>query len=228
MLTAYDTFSAGITKEIGVDGVLVGDSLGMVLLGEKNTVGVTLTDMQRHSRAVKRVLEEEFVIGDLPFGTYYNSSVAVKNATKLVKYSGVNAVKLEGPMYGEIHAIRRTGIEVMGHLGMTPQTRGIVQSYKRISLHQKDILLEQALRIQDQGCFGVVLECVNAELSKTITDALEIPVIGIGSGVHTDGQISVFHDVMGMYPDKPSFAKQYCDIYSMAVTAGKDYVKEVH
>ena len=226
MLTAYDAFTARVANEIGVDGVLVGDSLGMVVLGQPNTVGVEMEDIKRHCTAVTTTTPDAFVVGDLPFGSYCTPKDAVDNSVTLVKYAKANAVKLEGPAYEEIKAIRHAGIEVMAHLGMTPQTRSIINSFRKDGIKKQNTLIEQALKVQDLGCFSLVLECVVPEVAKEVQEAVDIPVIGIGSGKDTDGQIRVFHDIMGMYPDKPSFSEQYLDAHSLMVSAGKEFMDD--
>lgn len=215
MLTAYDYTNARILDEAGVNAVLVGDSLGMVMLGYENTLSVTMEDMIYHTRSVTRGVKEALVIADLPFLSYQTSVYdAVKNAGRLIQEGHAEAVKLEGgsEVCEQIKAIVAAKIPVCAHLGLTPQS---VNAFGGFKVQGKELeaavkLYEDSLAVEKAGAFAVVLECIPDALAKKITNALQIPTIGIGAGKYCDGQVLVAQDVFGMYQNmKPKFVKQY-------------------
>ncbi|HNX91579.1 MAG TPA: 3-methyl-2-oxobutanoate hydroxymethyltransferase [Candidatus Omnitrophota bacterium] len=233
MLTAYDYSMAKLIDASGVDAILVGDSLGMVVLGYDSTVPVTMEDMIHHTKAVRRGTERAFLIGDMPFMSYQASDEeAIRNAGRFVKDAGCDAVKIEWCEHapGRAQAIYRSGISVIGHVGLTPQTIGQLGGYK---VQGKDAesashLLDSALALEKAGCFAIILECVPVELSKKITARLKIPTIGIGAGSDCDGQVLVTYDIVG-YFDKfvPKFVKQYTNVNSAITEALRSFKKEV-
>jgi 3-methyl-2-oxobutanoate hydroxymethyltransferase len=235
MITAYDATFARLVDAAGVDAILVGDSVGMVVQGVANTIPVDLDEMAYHVRAVARARPKALVIGDLPFGSYQVSpQQAVESSIVLMK-QGAECVKLEGglPMADTIAAISRVDIPVMGHIGLTPQ------SYHRMGGHKiqgrssgfeaggRERLLEDAHAVEQAGAFAVVVEGVPMELAAEITEKLSIPTIGIGAGVHCDGQVLVLHDVIGLSERTFSFAKRYADVRTTIVDATAAYVAEV-
>lgn len=233
VLTAYDLTSAMIAARGGVDAILVGDSVGMVVLGHDNTLPVTLDDMLHHCRAVARARPGVPVIGDMPYGSFHVSpGKTVKQALRLVKEAGVQAVKLEGgskrgPV---IAALLDAEIPVMGHLGLTPQSVHRFGGYKVQGRGDEaaERLLGEARFLAEAGCFAVVLECIPAELARRISGELPIPTIGIGAGAGCDGQVLVFHDMLGLFEGlKPKFVKQYADLGAVATEAVSRYVDEV-
>lgn len=233
-LTSYDFPSARLAEEAGVDMLLVGDSLGMVVLGYDSTIPVTMEDMIHHTKAVRRGAQNTFVIADMPFMSYHSSlSETMNNARRLMQVGGANALKLEGA--GEvieiINKLTTAGVPVVAHLGLTPQTVAVMGGYKvqgknRAAAKQ---LLQDALAVQEAGAFALVLECVPKELAKVVSEELEIPTIGIGAGNQTDGQVLVYHDLVGYGGHHvPKFVKQYTTISSSileAITQYKDEVK---
>ena len=224
VLTAYDFPTAKLMEGI-VDIVLVGDSLGMVILGYENTTKVTIDDMIRATGAVARACKNALIVGDLPFGTYDNEKDALKNA-KLLLEAGANAVKIENkPEITEF--LVNNGIEVMAHIGLTPQT---ITSFKVQGKNEGDAkkLLDLAKACNKAGCFSIVLECVPLDLAKTITESISIPTIGIGAGIHCDGQVLVTHDILGLFEAfKPKFVKRYAEIGKEMRKAFEQYAKEV-
>lgn len=214
MLTAYDYTFARILDGAGVDVVLVGDSLGNVMLGYENTLPVTMHEMMIHTQAVSRGVSRALVVSDMPFGSFQKGcDEAVASAVELAK-AGANAVKLEGAGYiDEIKNIIKAGIPVMGHLGFTPQSVNIL-GYKVQGKDQKSKakIMRDAKALEKAGCFAIVLELVPDDISKKISKALKIPVIGIGAGKSCDGQVLVTYDMLGIYPDPPSFVKKYAEI----------------
>lgn len=232
MLTAYDYPLARIIDSSGIDAVLVGDSLGMVALGYESTLKVTMDDMIHHAKAVKSGIERSFLIGDMPFMSYQaDDADAARNAGRFVKEAGCEAVKIEGgkEIKPRIEAIVGSGIPVLGHIGLMPQSINKTGGYKvqgkdQISANK---LIEDAKTIEKAGCFAVVLECVPKELAKKITTCLSIPTIGIGAGVFCDGQVLVTSDIIG-YFDKftPKFAKQYVNITPIVKNAIESFRKE--
>jgi 3-methyl-2-oxobutanoate hydroxymethyltransferase len=233
MLTAYDATFARLLDEAGVDTLLVGDSLGMVVQGQETTLPVTVDEVVYHCRAVKRGVRRAHVVGDMPFMSYQASAEeAVKNAGRLVAEGGAEAVKLEGGAdYAEVVSrICRAGIPVMGHIGLTPQSVHrmggyVVQGRDEEKARQ---LLSDALALEAAGCYALVLEGIPAELAAEITRRLSIPTIGIGGGVHCDGQVLVCYDLLGFNPDfAPKFVKKYADGHGVVTGAARQFVDEV-
>ena len=233
MLTAYDYTTASLLDEAGVDCLLVGDSLGMVMLGYDNTLKVTMDDMIHHTKAVARGTQNAFLIGDMPFLSYHVSvEEAVRNAGRFVQEAGAQAVKLEGGLAiaDRIRAIIKAQIPVLGHLGLTPQSVNAMGGYK---LQGKDIetarqMIDDALLLQDAGAFGIVLECVPDGLARIITEKLDIPTIGIGAGAQCDGQVLVIQDLLGMFRKmRPKFVKTFAPGGDTTVSAVKEYIEEV-
>lgn len=233
MLTAYDYPSALILDEAGVDILLVGDSLGMVVLGYESTVFVTMDEMIHHTKAVSRAAKRALVIGDMPFMSYQTSiSDAIRNAGRFLQEAGAHGVKLEGgiTVADTIRRIVATGIPVMAHIGLTPQSVHQIGGYKVQGKDETDAkkLIADAKILEEAGAFSIVLECIPAELAKRITQSISIPTIGIGAGSHCDGQVLVLHDMLGMF-DKfaPKFSKIYCNLNDMMKDAVKQYSDEV-
>mgnify|MGYP000991520931 CR=1 FL=1 len=233
MLTAYDYSTAKLFDSCDIDGILVGDSLGMVCLGYKDTLSVTMEDMLHHTRAVSRGVENALVIGDLPFMSYQTSVYdAVKNSGRLVQEAGAEAVKLEGggEVAEQVAAIVKAQIPVMGHIGLTPQSVNMFGGFhvQGKSEERARRLIDDAKRLEDAGAFSIVLECIPAELSAMITEAVSIPTIGIGAGAACNGQVLVYQDMLGMYSDfRPKFVKAYENIGELIKSSVKKYVEEV-
>ncbi|MCS6866931.1 MAG: 3-methyl-2-oxobutanoate hydroxymethyltransferase [Gemmataceae bacterium] len=229
VVTAYDYTSARLCDEAGVDALLVGDSLGMVIQGHPTSLPVTLEQMIYHTQCVMRGTRRALVIVDLPFLTYQVSPrQAVRNAGRLLKEGGAHAVKIEGGvrMQAAVRACVDAGIPVMGHIGLTPQAVHQLGGFKV----QRDAenLLADAAAVEHAGAFAVVVESVPAELGAKITQEITIPTIGIGAGAGCDGQVLVFHDLLGLFPDfKPKFAKRYADLGTAVKTAVENYCREV-
>lgn len=232
MLTAYDFSTAKLMDEAGVNCILVGDSLGMVMLGYQDTLSVTMEDMIHHTKAVTRGCTETFVVADMPFMSYQTSVYdAVVNAGRLIKEGSAQAIKLEGgiEVCPQIEAIVKASIPVMAHLGLTPQS---VNAFGGFKVQGKDEeaakrLLKEALAVQEAGAFAVVLECVPAKLAELISSKLEIPTIGIGAGKGCDGQVLVFQDMLAMYSEfKPKFVKQYANVGEQMKKAFSEYICE--
>ena len=233
MLTAYDYHTACTIDEAGVDMILVGDSLGNVMLGYENTLAVTVDDMIHHGKAVCRGAKNALVAIDMPFMSYQVSvEQAITNAGRLLKEGRGNAVKLEGgkKVAEHIRAITNAGIPVMAHIGMTPQSVNAFGGNKvqgKTELAAK-MLIEDALAVQEAGAFSVVLECVPAKLAKIVTEKLSIPTIGIGAGPDCDGQILVYQDMLGMYKDfSPKFVKHFGNVGDQILEAFNKYDSEV-
>jgi 3-methyl-2-oxobutanoate hydroxymethyltransferase len=233
MLTAYDYVTAKMVDEAGVPLILVGDSLGMVMLGYESTIPVTMEDMIHHTKAVVRGAKKALVVGDMPFMTYHISvSDALHNAARFIQEGGAQAVKLEG---GEVVAdtVRRLvgcGIPVMGHIGLTPQSIHQLGGFKvrGKGLEEARKLLNDARILEEAGAFAIVLECTPAPLSKLITQKLTIPTIGIGAGPDCDGQVQVISDLLGLYTEfVPKHAKQYARLAGEIKAAVSSYVSEV-
>ena len=233
MLTAYDYVTAKMVDEAGIPLILVGDSLGMVMLGYESTIPVTMEEMLHHTRAVVRGARRALIIGDMPFMTYHISvSDALHNAARFIQEGGAQAVKLEG---GEIVAekVRRLvgcGIPVMGHIGLTPQSIHQLGGFKVQGKTEEaaEGLFKDACVLEDAGAFAIVLECVPAPLSRLITQRVSIPTIGIGAGPDCDGQVQVISDILGLYSDfVPKHAKQYVRLAEEIKTAVADYMAEV-
>lgn len=233
MLTAYDYSMARMIDSADIDIILVGDSLGMVVLGYDSTVPVTMEEMLHHCRAVSRGTGKALIVGDMPFMSYQVSKKeAVRNAGRFIKEAGCHAVKLEGgrAMASTIRKIVTAGIPVMGHIGLTPQTATALGGYK---VQGKDLesakkLLKDADAVADAGAFALVLECVPDTVAKLVTEKISIPTIGIGAGIHCDGQVLVTHDLLGMF-DKfcPSFVKQYARLSQQVNEAFRSFINEV-
>ncbi len=233
MLTAYDYPTALAQDQAGIDSILVGDSLGMVVLGYENTLPVTMEDMLHHTRAVARGAKYALLIGDMPFMSYQVSvPEAVRNAGRLLQEGGMEAVKLEGgrERADTVRAIVQAGIPVMGHLGLTPQSinqlGGFRAQGKTASAAKR--LVEDALVLEEAGCFGIVLESVPARLAKLISQKLSIPTVGIGAGVGCDGQVLVSHDILGLFDRfTPRFVKKYADLHAEMQRAFAEYIADV-
>ena len=232
VVTAYDYSLALLCDRAGVDVLLVGDSVGMVVLGYDNTIPVTMTQMQIFTEAVSRARENALVVGDLPFMSYQaNVSDAIKNSGKLIK-SGADAVKLEGgiEMADTVRAIVETGIPVMGHIGLQPQTTMLSQGY-RVQGKTKDSakkLIESAKALEEAGVFSITLEMITSEVAKIISESVSVPTIGIGSGKNCDGQVLVIHDMLGMYDKlQPKFVKRYLSLSKEITKAVELYKKDV-
>ena len=228
VITAYDAPFARCAEEAGIDVILVGDSLGMVVLGYDSTTHVTLADMIHHTSAVARGTSRAHIVTDLPFGTYQASDAdAIRAATRVVQEGGASSVKLEGGVRAadRIAAIVGAGIPVMAHIGLLPQTAGLGPGYKTRSNH--DALLADAKAVEEAGAYAVVLEVVDAEITAEITKTISIPTIGIGSGAHCDSQVLVLHDILGLYPESPSFAKRYADMRSQTIDALTRFAQDV-
>jgi 3-methyl-2-oxobutanoate hydroxymethyltransferase len=233
VVTAYDYPMARIADEAGVDAILVGDSLAMVVLGHPNTLAVTMDEMLHHARAVSRGAKSALLIGDMPFMSYQADAVeAVRNAGRFLQEAGMDAVKLEGgrPYVETVRAIVRAGIPVQGHIGLTPQSLNALGGWRvqgRTAAAARD-LLDDALALEDAGCFSIVLESVPYRLGGYITERLHIPTIGIGAGAETAGQVLVLHDLLGLYDRfTPKFAKRYAELGEAASAAIRSYRAEV-
>lgn len=233
MLTAYDYITGRLVDEAGVDCVLVGDSLGMVVLGYDTTLPVTMDEMLHHTRAVRRGVKRALVVGDMPFGSYQGSpSEALANAVRFLKEAGADAVKLEGGTYlaESVRLMVDAGIPVMGHLGMTPQSVHKFGGFKvqgRDERQRREIL-EGAAALEEAGVFSIVLEGVPVSLAEEVTASVSVPTIGIGAGKGCDGQVLVIHDMLGLIDDfKPKFVKRYAHLSDQAREAVRLYCKEV-
>jgi len=224
MLTAYDFPTARLMDDV-VDIILVGDSLGMVVLGYENTAKVTMDDMARATGAVARAAKNALIVGDLPIGTYDNKNDALKNANLLLN-AGANAVKIERkPEIAEF--LVKNNIDVMGHIGLTPQT---ITNFRVQGKNEEDAkrLLEEAKEMDNTGCFSLVLECIPMGLAEKITSSISIPTIGIGAGIHCDGQVLVTHDILGLFEAfKPKFVKRYGEIGKEMRKSFEKYSEEV-
>jgi 3-methyl-2-oxobutanoate hydroxymethyltransferase len=233
MVTAYDYPTARILDQVEIDTILVGDSLGNVVLGYESTVPVTMDEMIHHCKAVSRGVKSGFIIGDMPFLSYQvNNEKAVENAGRFVKEAGCDAVKLEGgsDMASTIKAIVRAGIPVCAHIGLTPQTATMLSGYK---VQGKDaesakLLIQSAKDLEDAGAFMIVFECIPDFLAARITEGLRIPTIGIGAGRDCDGQVLVYHDLVGLFERfTPKFVKQYLNLAPMIKDAIAQYKSDV-
>lgn len=233
MLTAYDYPFAQIVDEAGIDAILVGDSLGMVVQGLENTLPVTMDEMIYHTRIVGRAVKNALVIGDMPFMSYQTSIAdAVRNAGRFLKEAGASAIKLEGgaEVAEQIRAMTRSEIPVMAHIGLTPQAIHRMGGYKVQGKTEEAAkrLLEEAHIVEDAGAFALLLEAIPLKLAKKITEELSIPTIGIGAGPHCDGQVLVLHDVIGMFERfVPKFVKRYANLKDEALKAIRTYREEV-
>lgn len=232
MLTAYDYSTAKIMDESGIDMILVGDSLGMVVLGYEDTLSVTMEDMIHHTAAVARGAKNAMVVGDMPFMSYQTSVYdAVVNAGRLMREGRANAVKLEGgvTVKEQIRAIVDAGIPVVGHIGLTPQALNALGGF-RVQGKDEDAakkLLADAYAVQEAGACAVVLECVPAKLAELVSQKLDIPTIGIGAGAGCDGQVLVYQDMLGMFDNfKPKFVKEFANVGSLMREGFSSYIKE--
>ena len=233
MLTAYDYSTAKLIDEAGVNSILVGDSLGNVMLGYEDTLSVTMEDMIHHGAAVARGAKNALVVIDMPFMSYQTSVYdAVVNAGRLMKEGRAGAVKLEGgrEVAPQIKAITDCGIPVVAHLGLTPQSINALGGHKIQGRNEEAAkkLIEDSIAVQEAGAFALVLECVPAKLAALITKKLSIPTIGIGAGNECDGQVLVYQDMLGMFSDYvPKFVKQFANVGDIMKQAFKDYINEV-
>ncbi|OPX47540.1 3-methyl-2-oxobutanoate hydroxymethyltransferase [Clostridium thermobutyricum DSM 4928] len=233
MLTAYDFGTAKLVDEAGINGILVGDSLGMVMLGYEDTLEVTMEDMIHHSKAVSRGAKNALIVTDMPFMSYQTSVYdAVVNAGRLIKEGKAQAVKLEGGLeiVDKVEAIVKASIPVMGHIGLTPQSINQIGGFKVQGKSEESgrILIESAKALEKAGAFAIVLECVPSKLSKLITESINIPTIGIGAGNDCDGQILVYQDMLGMFSGfKPKFVKRYSELGEEMKKSFIKYDKEV-
>ena len=233
MLTAYDYVTAKMVDEAGVPLILVGDSLGMVMLGYESTIPVTMAEMLHHTKAVVRGAKHALVVGDMPFMTYHISIAdTLNNAARFIQEGGAQAVKLEGGeiVADKVSSLVKCGIPVMGHIGVTPQSVHQMGGFKvrGKAVEEAQKLLNDACALEEAGAFAVVLECTPAALSRLITQKLNIPTIGIGAGIDCDGQVQVISDILGLYTDfVPRHAKQYARLAGEIKTAVADYMAEV-
>ena len=233
MITAYDYTSAILSERAGVPVILVGDSLGQVVMGYDSTIPVTMVDMVHHTRMVARSTKDSHIVGDLPFMSYQASKEdAVANAGRLLQEGGCQSVKLEGgtSVVGVVEKIVACGIPVMGHIGLTPQSVNQLSGYK---LQGKTVgparkIIEDAINLENAGAYAIVLELIPRQLAEHITDQLKIPTIGIGSGSMCSGQVQVFHDLIGLLSDfKPKHSRRYADLAPRIQDAIENYVRDV-
>lgn len=233
MLTAYDASMARLFSSCGVDILLVGDSLGMVMLGYDSTVPVTMEEMLHHASAVRRGAPDAFVLGDMPFGSYQSGvRDAILNGLRFLKEAGCDAVKLEGglEMCEVVKGMVAAGIPVMGHIGLTPQTASQLGGFK---VQGKDLeaaqrLMDEALALEQAGAFGLLIECIPAGLAEVISASLAIPTVGIGAGAHCDGQVLVCHDLLGLFEKfQPKFVKQYANLSPLIKEGVQKFNSEV-
>lgn len=233
-ITAYDRMTALLAGNANIDLVLVGDSLSNVIQGNKTTVPLTLSELIYHTQIVVRTIPDKLIIADMPFGTFkISTEQTVKHCVQVIKETGCTGVKLEGATDCDLQAIEmlvNLGIPVMGHLGLLPQTVNQLGGYIIRGKTQEDtsLLIEQAKKLENVGVFAIVLECVEANSAKLITEAVDVPTIGIGSGNHVSGQILVIHDLLGMLPDTPpSFVKPQANLYQEGLLGLNNWVKSV-
>lgn len=231
MITAYDYPTAKLVDAAGVDGILVGDSLGMVVLGLENTLGVTLADMLIHVAAVARAKPKALVVADMPFMTYETGTRdALRNAAKLIR-AGAEAVKPEGgqEIFDVVEKLVKYGIPVMGHIGLNPQRVLSLGGFRMMGRTEEQAkkVVEDAKALEEAGAFAVVIEFVPASVAKAATESVKIPTICIGAGPYCDGQILVLHDVIGLSERPPSFAKRYADVAAVIKNAVANYIEEV-
>ena len=233
MITAYDYTSAQLVEKAGIPLILVGDSLGQVVLGYDSTVPVTMDEMVHHIKTVVRGTQRAHVVGDLPFLSYHaDVPEAVRNAGRLLKEGGAQSVKLEGgrSQAETVSRIVESGIPVMGHIGLTPQAVNQLGGYRVQGRSLKDAvrLMEDARALEEAGVYAIVLECVPAQLAGMITERVGVPTIGIGAGAACDGQVQVFHDMMGLYQDfVPKHARQYAQLGQTIVEATQGYIRDI-
>jgi 3-methyl-2-oxobutanoate hydroxymethyltransferase len=230
-VTAYDYGQASLVEKAEIEMILVGDSLSMTMLGNVSTVPLTTDEMIHHIKAVVRGASSPMIVGDLVFGSYNEGpEQAIRSANRLLKEGGCDVVKLEGCMPETVSAMVKAGIGVQGHIGLTPQTAGLLGGFK---LQGKNLdaakkIVDEAKALEQAGAFSLVVECVPEELGRAITEAVKIPVIGIGAGRYCDGQVLVYHDLLGLFDRfTPKFVKKYSNIGEQIVNALKDYKNEV-
>lgn len=234
MMTAYDYTSGKLLEQAGIPLMLVGDSLGMVVLGYESTVPVTMGDMLHHIKTVVRGTEKAHIVGDLPFMSYHAEvSEAIRNAGRILKEGGAQSIKLEGgqEMAETVNRIVKSGIPVMGHVGLTPQSVNQLGGYRVQGKTISDAirLMEDTRALEEAGAYAVVLECVPAALAQMITDRLSIPTIGIGAGAGCDGQVQVLHDFLGLFTDfLPKHARRYANLAETIQDAASQYISDVH
>jgi len=230
-LTSYDASFAQLQDEAGIDVLLVGDSLGMVLHGNNTTVNVTMTDMIYHTRLVSHVRQHALIISDMPYQSYTSPEQAVENAARLINEGGADVVKIEGgkEMCDVIAAIKRNNISVCGHLGLTPQSYKTSDAFRVQAKTDEAVekLIEDALAIQEAGIDCTVLECIPSKVAKQVSEVLDIPTIGIGAGVDCDGQVLVLYDMLGITGKKFRFLKNFLEGKDSISDAVKDYIKQV-
>ena len=230
-VTAYDFGQASLVEKAEIDMILVGDSLSMTMLGNLSTVPLTTDEMIHHIKAVVKGASSPMIVGDLVFGSYNEGpEQAIRSANRLLKEGGCDVVKLEGCMPEIVAAMVKAGIGVQGHIGLTPQTAGLLGGFK---LQGKNLdaakkIIDEAKALEEAGAFSLVVECVPEELGRAITEAVKMPVIGIGAGRYCDGQVLVYHDLLGMFDRfTPKFVKKYANIGDQIVKALKEYKNEV-
>lgn len=233
MLTAYDYLTAKLLDDAGIDVLLIGDSLGNVVLGYDTTLPVTVDNIVYHSSAVARGAKRAFIVGDMPFLSYHVSvEDSIRNAGRIIQEGQANSVKLEGgrEIVDKIKAIVNAQIPVMGHLGLTPQSVNIFGGFKVQGKSEEAAkkILEDALLLQEAGVFALVLECVPEKLAKLITEKLDIPTIGIGAGRYCDGQVLVVQDMMGITEGDKKFLKKYAEVGKVMKDAAAEYIKEIN
>ena len=232
-ITAYDAPFASFSERAGMDMILVGDSMGMVVFGYQSTIPVTMEDCLSHCRAVRRGAPDTMIVGDMPFGSYQISvEEAVRNAVRFIKEGDCDAIKLEGgvSVAGCIKAIRSAGIVVCGHIGLTPQSSGVLGGHKAQGRTPESAraVIEDAIAVEEAGANFLLVEAVPPEVAGFITRRLSIPVYSIGAGAECDGQLTIFADTIGLFQAfTPKFIKKYCDIAPIVVDAYKEYVKEI-
>lgn len=233
MVTAYDYSTAKIVDEAGIESILVGDSLGMTMLGYEDTLAVTMEDMIHHAKAVTRGAKRPLVVVDMPFLSYHISDEqAVENAGRILKETGAAAVKLEGGevVKSRIEAVIRAQIPVMGHIGLTPQSINMLGGFKVQGKNHEiaEQLIADAKMLEEIGCFSIVIEAVPADLAAKISKSISIPTIGIGAGVDCDGQVLVIQDLLGQFTDfLPKFVKRYANLKDITIKALNEYSNEV-
>ena len=231
VLTAYDATMARLLDCAGVDVLLVGDSLGMVIMGQETTLEVTLDMMVHHTRAVVNGTRHALVVADMPFLTFQTGvDDATRNAGRLIQEGGAAAVKLEGgrASFDVIARLVEIGIPVMGHIGLTPQSVHRLGGFRKITGPAADKLVEEARTVEQAGAFAIVLESIPSEIAREITQALHIPTIGIGAGPHCDGQVLVSYDALGLFDEfTPSFVKRYAELGKETIRAAREYIDEV-
>jgi 3-methyl-2-oxobutanoate hydroxymethyltransferase len=233
MLTAYDYSMAKLVDEAGVDSILVGDSLGMVVLGYESTLEVTVDDIIHHCKAVSRGAKKALIVGDMPFLSYHiNVEESVRNAGRIIQEGNAHAVKLEGgiEIIDVVKAITKAQIPVMGHLGLTPQSVNMFGGFKvqGKSEEQAKKIINDAVALEEAGAFAIVLEAIPEKLAKIISEKVSIPTIGIGAGKYCDGQVLVIQDMLGMFSDfTPKFVKKYSNLREEIVNASKTYINDV-